>query len=291
MTNLMVVNHTNTELKKVDKDFDENICEICFGNNKCDKYKCGECDNKICIECAESWSRMSANNKDEEYSVRCPFCRNRNVYKYDDLTNEEYKVFYVNLRKRLADLKKPLWEQQKYCEKYCDDLNLISYWVGRMNEDSKLKCDKKFYESIENDIRVIAKNKYEVLDGSKIHRDYSKAIDEIDELKDNKRLYDSCKAYNDTIRNKLLKQQTELEKQTEMMRNMERQNELLLQQNRELFSKVNDIYSIVNNKTEVRKPQQVIKTIASNIKDVIDNTQRQSPTPLNKLNINIVLEQ
>jgi hypothetical protein len=88
-----------------------------------------------------------------------------------------------------------------------------------------------------------------------------------------------------------LKQQSELEKQTEMMRNMERQNELLLQQNRELFSKVNDIYSIVNNKTEVRKPQQVIKTIASNIKDVIDNTQRQSPTPLNKLNINIVLEQ
>ena len=288
MTELMLVNHTNTELGKVDKDFDDNICEICYGNNKCDKYKCGECDNKICIECAESWSRMIANNKEEEYSVRCPFCRNRNVYKYDDLTKEEYKVFYINLRKRLAELKKPLWEQQKYCEKYCDDLQYVRYWARRQIEDPKLRCDKKFYEKIHTEIKKIVDNKYEVLDGDKIHRDYTKAVIELDELKDNKRLYDSCKAYNDTIRNKLLKQQSELEKQTEMMRNMERQNELLLQQNRQLFSKVNDIYSIVNNKTEVRKPQQVIKTIASNIKDVIDNTQRQS---LNQLNINIVLEQ
>ena len=288
MTELMLVNTPNTELGKVDKDFDDNICEICYGNNKCDKYKCGECDNKICIECAESWSRMIANNKEEEYSVRCPFCRNRNVYKYDDLTKEEYKVFYINLRKRLAELKKPLWEQQKYCEKYCDDLQYVRYWARRQIEDPKLRCDKKFYEKIHTEIKKIVDNKYEVLDGDKIHRDYTKAVIELDELKDNKRLYDSCKAYNDTIRNKLLKQQSELEKQTEMMRNMERQNELLLQQNRELFSKVNDIYSIVNNKTEVRKPQQVIKTIASNIKDVIDNTQRQTH---NQLNINIVLEQ
>jgi hypothetical protein len=287
----LVVNMPNTELEKVDKvhsgrpegkDFDENICEICFGNNKCDKYKCGECDNKICIECAESWSRMVANNKEEEYSVRCPFCRNRNVYKYDDLTNEEYKVFYINLRKRLAELKKPLWEQQKYCEKYCDDLQYVRYWARRQIEDPKLRCDKKFYENIHTEIKKIVDNKYEVLDGDKIHRDYTKAVVELEELKDNKRLYDSCKAYNDTIRTKLLKQQNTLDKQSEMMRNMERQNELLLQQNRDLFSRVNDIYNIVKDKPSTKGE---IKKIANNIKEVIDNTRKQYP-----ININIVLE-
>ena len=43
-----------------------------------------------------------------------------------------------------------------------------------------------------------------------------------------------------------------------------------IQQNKDLFNKVNDIYNIVNNKGEIRKPQQVIKTIANNIRDVID---------------------
>lgn len=281
MTELMVVNHTNTKLEKVE----ENVCEICYGNSKCDRYKCKECDNSICIECAESCSKMDGSNMTYNYLVRCPFCRERNIYKYEDLTLEEYKIFYINLRKRLADIKKPLWEQQKFCEKYADDLVNVRYWAKRMNEDTNLRCDKKFFENVAKELSIIVNNKYEVLDGSKLHRDYAKAIDEINELKENKRLYDSCKAYNDTIKNKLLKQKSELEKQTEMMRNIERQNELLLHQNRELFSKVNDIYSIVNNKADIRKPQQVIKTIASNIKDVIDKTQRY------QLNINIVLEQ
>jgi len=278
MTEMIVDNHPKNDFEKNDE---ENICEICFGNCKCDKYKCKECDNSICIECAENWSKMDASNKGINYIVKCPFCRETNVYNYDDLTNEEYKVFYINLRKRLGILKKPLWEQQKICEKYCDDLLYVKYWVKRMNEDTKLRCDKKFYESIANDISIIAKNKYEVLYCDKIHRDYEKAIEEIENLKDNKRLYDSCKAYNDTIRNKLVKQQSELQKQTEMMRNMEKQNELLLRQNRELFNKVNDIYNIVKNKNDIRKPQQVIKTIENNIKDVVDKIYH--------LNINIVL--
>lgn len=47
-------------------------------------------------------------------------------------------------------------------------------------------------------------------------------------------------------------------------------------------NKVNDIYNIVNNKGEIRKPQQVIKTIANNIKEVIDTKPH--------LRIDIVLE-
>jgi len=285
---MMLVNHTNTEIKKCSESCEsetgENICEICYGNSKCDKYKCGECENSICVECAESWSKMVSDDKDNSYSVKCPFCRKREVYKYDDLTIDEYKVFYTNLRQRLANLKKPLWEQQKYCENYCDDLQYIRYWASRMTDDSKLKTDKKFYENIDKDIKKIIDNKYDVIDGSKLHRDYYKAIEEIDELKDNKRLYDSCKAYNETIKNKLLKQQYELDKQTEMMRNIVRQNEMLLHQNKELFSKVNDVYNIVSNKNEIRKPQQVIKTIANNFKEIVADTQR------NNLSINIVLD-
>ena len=55
-----------------------------------------------------------------------------------------------------------------------------------------------------------------------------------------------------------------------------------IQQNKDLFNKVNDIYNIVNNKGEIRKPQQVIKTIANNIKEVIDTKPH--------LRIDIVLE-
>ena len=154
-----------------------------------------------------------------------------------------------------------------------------------MREDSKLITDKKFYENIHNDIKKVINNKYQVLDGDKINRDYEKAIYEIEELKDSKRLYDSCKAYNDTIKNKLLKQQSELDKQTELMRNIVRQNEMLIQQNRELFSKVNDVYNIVSNKNEIRKPQQVIKTIANNFKEIVDKKPE-----INNFSINIVLE-
>ena len=277
----MPVNHPNTNLQLTD-DTDVDICEICYGNCKCDKYKCKECDNSICISCAESWSKMSSKNIEEQYSVKCPFCRTLTKYNYDDLTNEEYKVFYLNLRKRLTNIKKPLLEQERFCEKYTNDLQHICYWISRMNEDSKLKCEKKFYDGLYTDVKKIIHNKYEVLDGSKLHRDYEKAIDEIEDLKDNKRLYDSCKAYNETIKNKLLKQQSELEKQTEMMRNMERQNTLLIQQNKELFNKVNDIFNIVNNKNEIRKPQQVIKTIATNIKEIVDKKP--------ELSINIVFD-
>ena len=285
MTEVMSVNPPNNNLKATDDVFDENICEICYGNCKCDKYKCKECDNSICIKCAESWSKMLSKNMDEQYSIRCPYCRTQTKYNYDDLTNEEYKVFYINLRQRLANLKKPLLEQERFCEQYTSDLQHIRYWASRMNEDSKLKCDKKFYENVDAELKKIVNNKYEVLDGSQLHRDYNKAINEIEDLKENKRLYDSCKAYNDTIKNKLLKQQSELEKQTGMMRIMERQNALLLQQNRELFNKVNDIYNIVSNTKEVRKPQQVIKTIASNIKEIVDKKPEQ-----NNLSINIVFD-
>lgn len=278
----IAVNMPNTELKLNE---DENICEICFGNCKCDKYKCTECDNSICVDCAESWSKMVNDDKDNSYSVKCPFCRKREVYKYDDLTKEEYKIFYTNLRQRLANLKKPINQYEKICEKYTSDLSWVQYWSGRMREDSKLITDKKFYENIHNDIKKVINNKYQVLDGDKINRDYEKAIYEIEELKDSKRLYDSCKAYNDTIKNKLLKQQSELDKQTELMRNIVRQNEMLIQQNRELFSKVNDVYNIVSNKNEIRKPQQVIKTIANNFKEIVDKKPE-----INNFSINIVLE-
>ena len=62
----IAVNMPNTELKLNE---DENICEICFGNCKCDKYKCTECDNSICVDCAESWSKMVNDDKDNSYSV------------------------------------------------------------------------------------------------------------------------------------------------------------------------------------------------------------------------------
>jgi hypothetical protein len=48
---------------------------------------------------------------------------------------------------------------------------------------------------------------------------------------------------------------------------------------------VNDIYNIVSNKNEIRKPQQVIKTIASNFKEIVDKKPE-----INNFSINIVFD-
>lgn len=271
MTDLMVVNHTNTN---TECDID-NICEICYGNKKCDKYNCKECDNSICIRCAESCSKIVLSlydEEDKEYCISCPYCRNDNYYNYDDLTWEEYKVFYMTIRRRIADLKKPIFSKEKIITDRYYDFVWIKSYVDMMIENPENKSDKKFYEKLKDDIVKIT-NKKNGTDKDDLLDKYQKATSKLIDLKYYKELYESNNKYNNTIKSKLLKHQGELEKQTELMRNMERQNELLLQQNRDLFSKVNDVYNIVKNSKDIRKPQQVIKTIASNFKDVVENKQ------------------
>lgn len=64
---------------------DDDLCCICYENEKMKGFKCLECNGKICVSCFKkinisTWS----NNKYEEHYYRCPFCNLENIYKYSD---------------------------------------------------------------------------------------------------------------------------------------------------------------------------------------------------------------
>ena len=274
-----VINYPNNNNLKVIKEenTDENICEICYGNTKYSKYTCGECDNSICINCVETCCKM---NDYIKYSYKCPYCRNINRYNYEDLTKDELQIFYKNMRKRHIELKKPLNHQLKKCDDLIDDLLVVRGFLRDIKDTKKDKKEIKLIDDLYTELNNLKDKKYDI--DNKIIKDYNNAKEEIEELKNYKDMYYSNQLYNENIKMKLQKQKCELEKQTENVRNMMKQNEMLIQQNKDLFNKVNDIYNIVNNKGEIRKPQQVIKTIANNIKEVIDTKPH--------LRIDIVLE-
>jgi hypothetical protein len=53
-------------------------CDICY-ENKTDFLACGECDNKLCTECARN---ITSNINDTE-TLKCPFCRTLNTISTD----------------------------------------------------------------------------------------------------------------------------------------------------------------------------------------------------------------
>ena len=102
MTEVMSGNPPNTDLKTTDDVFDENICEICYGNCKCDKYKCKECGIKCNPDNHYNSSDyptlghivpLSLKGSHTYANVQCE-CRNCNTNKSNKILGQQLTLYY-----------------------------------------------------------------------------------------------------------------------------------------------------------------------------------------------------
>jgi hypothetical protein len=103
---ISIVEGSNDVISHIKDEDDEDICEICYNNYKCDNIKCKTCDKSICINCYNSIKLIFRNttNTQTTFKSNCPYCRTDNntdieIFNHKELlqvTECDYNEFLSN---------------------------------------------------------------------------------------------------------------------------------------------------------------------------------------------------
>jgi hypothetical protein len=247
------------------------ICEICYGNHKSDKHICDECNNSVCINCVEN---CSVANKDvDNYKLKCPYCRKEKDYKYCDLTADEMYAFYKVSRKNINMYKKPYNSDKLNYTEYYNTILTVQSFFKEYNETKKEPKQMVLIKDLIYELEKIRELREDLLD-KKEKMAFNLTVDALNEHRQFKKMYYDTYRYTANIKQKLDNQSNKLDDIKRQNEQLLKQNQLLLEQNNNLYKKVEDIYNMVSNREMVRKPQQVIKTIAKTLENNLQTNMR-----------------